>query len=615
MSSSGLHGQKREYQTKEQKRLKHEAEKGKITEYNELDVLLLQYRNEQNYSHDALQQTAKMLNINPEYYTVWNYRREILCKIFETLDSEEIQGMLKQDISLVDSLLLRAPKSYWVWNHRRWVLDNMPVKQYDKELKIINYMLDLDSRNFHGWDYRRYVIGMNVSTPEKEFEYTNTKIKQNFSNYSAWHYRSKIMPLVFQGDALKKQIKEDIELVRDAVFTEPKDQSAWLYQRFLFGKKILNVRLNKAARKGNLLYLLFNQPVKMIKLANGAKIFNKTFICSELQILEYQELSDNIEFDAGTFVGSQLDLVSSKITIAKGEISQEYSNVPFDSKPLLEELPILKELLELEPDSKWVLLGILYIYTTLGIEKQESIKLLDHLQKIDKKRISYYKEKKSFLLLDLNDFQNDNVDYHRLGLSTLPKPHLFVFTSNLDLSNNDIHSLSFLKYLSLKELNLDDNRLSNLAGIQTQNQLAKLSVKNNKLLNSGIRDLLTLKLSSLNLEVGAGITGGAVVPTVGAVVGEPSAESPLAPGIFGIDDGSPAGIDAVLTHNPISSPWGNEQDNPLGQVWVDVQAWANTAESNVNRVISGVIKDSELALLLYQYTRRRERQDTMAEFF
>lgn len=204
-----------------------------------------------------------MLSINPEYYSIWNYRREILSSLFQNMDSEERQAILKQDISLIDSLLLRAPKSYWVWNHRRWVLDNMPVKQYDKELKIINYMLDLDSRNFHGWDYRRYIIGMNVSTPEKEFEYTNLKIKQNFSNYSAWHYRSKIIPLVFKGGDLKAQIKQDIELVRDAVFTEPKDQSAWLYQRFLFGKKILNVKLEKALFKGNLLYLLFNQPVKV----------------------------------------------------------------------------------------------------------------------------------------------------------------------------------------------------------------------------------------------------------------------------------------------------------------------------------------------------------------
>ncbi|KAJ3255385.1 hypothetical protein HK103_006304 [Boothiomyces macroporosus] len=454
MSSSGLHGQKREHQTEEQKRIKFEAEKEQIKEYNDLDLLLLQNRKDREHTDEALVRTTKMLSINPEYYSIWNYRREILSSLFQNMDSEERQAILKQDISLIDSLLLRAPKSYWVWNHRRWVLDNMPVKQYDKELKIINYMLDLDSRNFHGWDYRRYIIGMNVSTPEKEFEYTNLKIKQNFSNYSAWHYRSKIMPLVFKGEELKAQIKQDIELVRDA----------------------------------------------MVKMKEGVKISNRLYICSDLQILQLDKNQEYIEFEEGAFVGSQLNLVSSKISVSTKEITQDYKEIPFNSEPLLEELPILKELLELEPDAKWVLLGILYIYTTLGIELQESVKLLDHLMTIDKKRIKYYKEKKASLLLKHEDFQDERVVLSSNCLSNLPKPHLFVFTRYLDLSNNDLQTLSFLKYLSLKELNLDSNQLTNISGIQTQKQLEKLSVKNNKIVKSGLSDLMNLKLNSLVLD-------------------------------------------------------------------------------------------------------------------
>jgi geranylgeranyl transferase type-2 subunit alpha len=35
-------------------------------------------RSEQNWSEEAFQQTTKLLLRNPEYYSIWNYRRNIL---------------------------------------------------------------------------------------------------------------------------------------------------------------------------------------------------------------------------------------------------------------------------------------------------------------------------------------------------------------------------------------------------------------------------------------------------------------------------------------------------------------------------------------------------------
>ena len=66
-------------------------------------------------------------------------------------------------------------------------------------------MLSLDSRNFHGWGYRRTVISAlesielqaedsNTDLTETEFEYTTKMINSNLSNFSAWHNRSKLIP-------------------------------------------------------------------------------------------------------------------------------------------------------------------------------------------------------------------------------------------------------------------------------------------------------------------------------------------------------------------------------------------------------------------------------------
>jgi geranylgeranyl transferase type-2 subunit alpha len=55
-------------------------------------------------------------------------------------------------------------------------------------------------------------------------------IKKNFSNYSAWHYRSKLLPEIYQRKDIEgpypipfDKIKEDLALLKHAFFTDPKD--------------------------------------------------------------------------------------------------------------------------------------------------------------------------------------------------------------------------------------------------------------------------------------------------------------------------------------------------------------------------------------------------------
>ena len=62
------------------------------------------------------------------------------------------------------------------------------------------------------------------------------RINKNFSNYSAWHYRSKLLPLVKGGDNDKiteKQRRHELDLVLNAAFTDPEDSSAWFYHKWL----------------------------------------------------------------------------------------------------------------------------------------------------------------------------------------------------------------------------------------------------------------------------------------------------------------------------------------------------------------------------------------------
>jgi geranylgeranyl transferase type-2 subunit alpha len=72
---------------------------------------------------------------------------------------------------------------------------------WQEELALVGMMLVKDSRNFHGWRYRRIVVDhlespalSGTSMAEAEFAYTTKMINASLSNFSAWHSRSKLIP-------------------------------------------------------------------------------------------------------------------------------------------------------------------------------------------------------------------------------------------------------------------------------------------------------------------------------------------------------------------------------------------------------------------------------------
>jgi geranylgeranyl transferase type-2 subunit alpha len=71
---------------------------------------------------------------------------------------------------------------------------------------------------------------------QSEFDFTTLMIYKNFSNYSAWHRRSVLLPRLESviGEAeLLHSINADLKLIKSAYFTEPADQSCWFYLRWL----------------------------------------------------------------------------------------------------------------------------------------------------------------------------------------------------------------------------------------------------------------------------------------------------------------------------------------------------------------------------------------------
>lgn len=186
------------------------------------------------YTSDTLEQVSELLKKNPEYYTIWNYRRLIRKHAFAQATSssepaaDQIVPIIKSDLEFLFPLLRSFPKCYWIWNYRLWILNEakrllprqLARQFWEGELGLLGKMLNTDSRNFHGWGYRAFVIEAledladdgEPSMTQAQIDYTTKMIKTNLSNFSAWHYRTKaIQKLLNEKNASDEERREVLE--------------------------------------------------------------------------------------------------------------------------------------------------------------------------------------------------------------------------------------------------------------------------------------------------------------------------------------------------------------------------------------------------------------------
>ena len=116
----------------------------------------------------------KALLVNPDPLSLWNHRRELILldvkgkkkKKTNNDDEEEEKAtdnnneILTCELALTQAALKRNPKAYGAWFHRKWILallmPNIDILR--NELTLTAQFFTLDERNFHCWNYRRFVV-------------------------------------------------------------------------------------------------------------------------------------------------------------------------------------------------------------------------------------------------------------------------------------------------------------------------------------------------------------------------------------------------------------------------------------------------------------------------
>jgi len=192
-------------------------------------------RTEKVFTKDALKATETSLLENSELYTLWSYRREIIESLLNA-EPSEAKALLGGELVLTLRTIQENPKSYWNWHHRRWA--NIKLGQdadWSRELALCTKLLDMDDRNFHGWGYRRWCVNNAGDVKADELKYTQTKIEQNVENFSAWHARSVLLMKQhgIDGSLPDEIVKQEIDLVSNAIFTSAFTSAGWLYSLWI----------------------------------------------------------------------------------------------------------------------------------------------------------------------------------------------------------------------------------------------------------------------------------------------------------------------------------------------------------------------------------------------
>eukprot|EP00808_Paulinella_micropora_P016373 g3548.t1 len=172
----------------------------RLAKYAKLRKIALAKHRTKEYTEETKVLTGKLIGLNPDFYTLWNFRRDILLH----LRAKDPAGpaswgpesaIAAEELQLTRAALKQNPKSYCAWFHREWSLRERLCTP-EQELQLCEMYLKVDSRNFHCWNYRRFVVSYGKMSLQHEFNYTTEKIQDNFSNYSAWHYRSVLIPRI-----------------------------------------------------------------------------------------------------------------------------------------------------------------------------------------------------------------------------------------------------------------------------------------------------------------------------------------------------------------------------------------------------------------------------------
>ncbi|EHH27780.1 hypothetical protein EGK_18063 [Macaca mulatta] len=545
-----MHGRLKVKTSEEQAEAKRLEREQKLKLYQSATQAVFQKRQAGELDESVLELTSQILGANPDFATLWNCRREVLQQLETQKSPEELAALVKAELGFLESCLRVNPKSYGTWHHRCWLLGRLPEPNWARELELCARFLEVDERNFHCWDYRRFVATQAAVPPAEELAFTDSLITRNFSNYSSWHYRSCLLPQLHpqpdsgpQGRLPEDVLLKELELVQNAFFTDPNDQSAWFYHRWLLGRADPQdaLRCLHVSRDEACLTVSFSRPLLV-----GSRTEILLLMVDDSPLIVEWRTPDGRNRPSHVWV------------------SQDWCELSVEKSTVLQsELESCKELQELEPENKWCLLTIILLMRALDplLYEKETLQYFQTLkascarrtgqgeaqqaggrrltcvpcpphplQAVDPMRAAYLDDLRSKFLLENSVLKMEYAEVRVLhlahkDLTVLCHLEQLLLVTHLDLSHNRLRTLppALAALRCLEVLQASDNAIESLDGVTNLPRLQELLLCNNRILPSGCLSdsgLVLLNLQGNPLCQAMGILEhlAELLPSVGSIL-------------------------------------------------------------------------------------------------
>ncbi|KAF9132241.1 CAAX geranylgeranyltransferase alpha subunit [Mortierella sp. GBA39] len=213
----------------------------------------------QEKSERALDLTKIVIELIPSHFTVWYYRQQLL---------KELNKDLKIELEWIEWMVNEHPKSYQIWHHRQVIVgriaqslfpsattissstpstaqsteaafafDDLSESQkttvqdlVKSELEFISESLKDDTKNYHAWSYRQWVLAHFGQGPwwTGELAYTEELLEEDVRNNSAWNQRY-FAVTNGSGGLTEEVIQREVQFAKSKIEMTPSNESPWVY--------------------------------------------------------------------------------------------------------------------------------------------------------------------------------------------------------------------------------------------------------------------------------------------------------------------------------------------------------------------------------------------------